>query len=101
MSNSYTNKRVWEIDSAEDINGTFLVDRFEFHPAAKNQTLDMEEANGDQIWVVRSIASASNDEAYGIESKVYSTPKKCRGIYIKTITDGTLYVELNKKSPLA
>lgn len=102
MSNDYTNKRTWEIDTAEDINGTFLVDGFEYYPAAKGNDLDIEDAGGDKIWIVRGIAGAPNNESYGIERKMFiSSPRKCRGIYVKTIDAGTLYVYLNDASNLA
>ena len=103
MSNSYENKRTWEIDTAVDVDGVFLVDDFTWHPSAKGQDLDIEDTAENDIWTTRSVASASNHEAYGIETKVYGSksPLKCRGIHIKTIDGGLLYVHLNDASPLA
>lgn len=102
MSNSYDGKRTWVIDTAEDIDGTFLVDDFMYYPAAKNNDLVINDANGDEIWTTRGVAAASNNEAYAIETKEYKDgPRKCRGIYIATIDGGTLRVHLNEKSPLA
>ena len=102
MSNSYDNERTWAIDTAENIDGTYLVDDFMFYPAAKNNDLVITDAAGDEIWTIRGVASASNNEAFAIETKEYKAgPRKCRGIYITTIDGGTLRVHLNEKSPLA
>lgn len=102
MSNSYEAKRTMKLDTAIDIDGVYLVDGFTYYPAAKNNDLVLNDANGDEIWTIRAVAGAPNKEGYAIEQKKYEAkPRKCRGLYLATIDGGVLYVHLSDKSPLA
>lgn len=100
MSNDYESKKVWEIDTSVDVDGTFLVDYFEWHPNAKGDTLLVEDNDSNVIWSITAPAGAPANEAYALEQLKFAFPTKFRGLYI-TISDGTLYVHLNEKSPLA
>lgn len=100
MSNTYEGDRVWTIDTSENIDGSFVVDFFQWHPNAKNDTLAIVDSNSEPIWNIKAASSAASHEAYAIEELRFPFPRKCKGLYI-TISAGTLYVYLNKISPLA
>jgi hypothetical protein len=97
MANVWTGNPV--IDTAEDRNGTFLIDRFEYWPAAINNDLEIQDNAGAVIWKMRADGACANGEDGAKAVLSFPYPKKIKGLYIKTIDGGALHIYKSEGSP--
>jgi hypothetical protein len=95
MSNTWTGNPL-KLDTAEDNAFSGLVKRWEWHPNAANNDINVEDTATNTLFKCRAPIGAPNDEAEGIISVQEIPPRLVTGIHLVTIDGGTLYVHLHR-----
>ena len=82
-------------DTVADAAWSGRVTRWEWHPNAANDTIEIQDSDGSILFKTKAPVGAPNDEAEGVINVAEGTPKPVTGIYVKSIA-GTLYVHKHK-----
>ncbi len=96
MANDW-DKNPIEIDTAGADTGTYDILRFEYHPAAADNDLEIQDTAGNVLWKIRAQFACANHEAANILEHVINR-RATVGINVVTIDGGILYIHLETRS---
>lgn len=95
MANDLTGNP-WVLDTASATklwSGPTYVVGMEWHPAAMDDDLEVQDALGNTKWKIRAASPATDDLSTGLEVwSLSETKAPWDGFLLKTIDSGTLYV---------
>lgn len=87
----------WVIDTKGLITSDPIrIQKMRWHPVAADNDCQVCHADGNLIWPIRAIASATNNESVGCEEIDFNPPWPCNGLKVEALDAGTLYVYVHK-----
>ncbi len=95
MANDFT-KRPMEVDTAAAITTTHNIRQFEWHPAAEDNDLEIQDTAGNVLWRVRAQFACANHEAANILYRDVDS-RAIVGINVVTIDGGILYIHIGTR----
>lgn len=96
MANDVTGNP-WVLDTAEDIDSGGMLQMIEFHPAATTNDLDVQDAAGNQLYLVQSVTDAAINLATTILKQEFDPPRNTTGLYLKVIDGGKVYIHWHRE----
>lgn len=96
MANDFTKNPI-EIDTAGASTSQYDILNFEYHPAAEDNDIEIQDTAGDVLWKVRAQFACNNHEANNILYRQVNR-RAVEGINVATIDGGILYIHLETRS---